>query len=89
MLVVKLVRYSFPDDPDWVIIEESVPLGTIYKVLGVAKDITITNENLNKSKVVDCYIVLRDGDYMPGYMPADLLEEFVLVEQWQKNTYIN
>ena len=90
MLVVKLERYTFKDDPEWVIVEENIPLGTIYFILGQASNMTIVNEGLKKQRIIDVYMVTRDGDNQAGWLPVDVFSEpIAVVESWQKSTSIN
>ena len=68
-----LKRHYWPDDPNWIIINESVPLGTEYKVLGFEK-LTIINFELGRKRSsVPCYLVQR-GNEDPGYIPTVCFE---------------
>lgn len=69
---VKLVRHTFPDRPDWVLIEESVPLGTIYEVIGYDAEVSIYNQELKETRKQDHYIVIGNGD--KGYLPTCVFE---------------
>jgi hypothetical protein len=70
---VRLIRYSFPDMPDWDIVNRDVPLGTVYEVLGYDRNsVTIYDTLTGRSRQVECYFVERDG--ASGYMPCVCLE---------------
>ena len=69
---VKLVRYTFPDRPDWEIIEPKVPLGTIYEVFGYDRDCLIVNDELKASRQVDAYFLV--GNNNQGWLPTVCFE---------------
>lgn len=69
---VKLIRHSLPDRPDWVIMDESVPLGTEYEVLGYESRMELHSSELNESRIIEAYFLDGNGD--KGFMPAGLFE---------------
>ena len=71
-MMVKLVRHTFPDRPDWVIIEESVPLGTVYEVLGYDRDFLIVNEELREIRPIGAFLLSRDNEM--GWLPSICFE---------------
>lgn len=71
-MLVKLVRHTFPDRPDWVIIEESVPIGTVYEVLGYDRDFVIINEQLHEIRPIGAFLVKREDE--AGWLPAICFE---------------
>lgn len=68
---VKLVRYSFPDKPEWEIIRDTVPLGTIYEVLAHHSGIVVMNEEFG-TREIDCYEV--EGNGSTGLLPTCVFE---------------
>lgn len=69
---VKLVRHTFPDAQDWVIVDTDVPLGTIYEVMGYDRDMTIVDGYTGRMRHVECYLVSGNGD--TGFLPTCLFE---------------
>ena len=68
-----LVRHGFIDRPDWIIVSETVPLGTRYKVVSpVKRKGIILNTLTNEKREVDCYLI--EGNGSKGMMVADVLE---------------
>ena len=69
-----LVRHAHPDVPDWIIVEEGVPLGTEYMLLGYAVDLELSDPYFG-TVITDAYFVCRSerrtGDE-PGYLPTFL-----------------
>ena len=70
---VKLVRHTFPDRPDWLVMDESTPLGTLYYVLDKKDGFILRNLQTNESRPVTCYLLDGNGDV--GWMPIDCFEE--------------
>lgn len=68
MLQAILIRHSHPNNPDWVIIDESVPLGTTYECLGFCQDILLASQKFG-TDTVDCLLLKRDGDTGAGWLP--------------------
>lgn len=81
---LKLARHTFPDDNEWVIVTENVPIGTEYEMIGYEQEITIYNVQTNKIRQVDCYLVRRLDDLNEGYIPCCVLE--VIDEQHYEDT---
>jgi hypothetical protein len=71
---LKLVRHTFPDDPDWIILRENIPIGTEYEMLGYESDMQLWNASMNKTRTIDCYFVRRLNDDRLGYVPCICLE---------------
>jgi hypothetical protein len=71
-MMVKLVRYSFPDRPDWTIIDESVPLGKIYEVIGYDREFIIVNEQLRAVRPVGAFLLKDDKE--TGWLPCVCFE---------------
>lgn len=69
---VKLVRYHLPGRPEWLILDESVPLGTIYEVLGYDRDTVLMNDELKEAIPVDAYLVRGNNDV--GWLPTVVFE---------------
>lgn len=81
-MLVKLVRHTFPDRPDWIIVEESVPIGTIYEVLGYDRDFLIINEELREARPVGAFL-LKGNDSM-GWLPSVCFERIEYEQQSSK-----
>lgn len=71
-MIVQLVRHSFPDRPDWLIVDESVPLGTRYEVIGYNRDMTILNATLKEAREIDAYLLAGNGGV--GWLPTICFE---------------
>lgn len=71
-MFVKLIRRTFEDRPDWELINDSVPLGTIYEVLGFERDAIIGNHILKEHRKVSLYL-LR-GNHDEGWLPVECFE---------------
>lgn len=71
-MLVKLVRHTFPDRPDWVLIEESVPVGTVYEVHGYDRDFVVLNEQLREARPISAYLLKRDDEM--GWLPTVCFE---------------
>jgi len=69
---VKLVRYTFPDRPDWEVVERNVPLGTIYEVFAYDRDFVIVNEELKEVRPIDAYFLI--GNNSQGWLPTVCFE---------------
>jgi hypothetical protein len=69
---VKLIRHTFPDDKEWIIVDETVPLGTEYEVMGYDRDMIIANGYTGQMKHVECYLLAGNGDV--GFLPTCLFE---------------
>ena len=69
---VKLVRRTMPGRPDWVILNETVPLGTIYEVVGYDRDTVLVNEELKEAVPMDAYLVIGNNDM--GWLPTVCFE---------------
>lgn len=70
--MVKLVRHTFPDRPDWTIIDESVPLGKIYEVIGYDREFIIVNEQLRAVRPVGAFLLKDDKE--TGWLPCVCFE---------------
>ncbi len=68
-----LIRHTHPDIPEWTIVEERVPLGTEYMLLGYAMDLELSNPYYG-DVIVDAYFVCREGALEPGYLPTFLFK---------------
>ena len=71
-LSVKLVRHTFPDDPDWILVEQIIPLGTTYRVLGYYRDGFIRNDDTGKERNIELLLLIGNGDF--GWLPAACFE---------------
>ena len=69
---VKLIRHTFPDAQDWIVIDEDVPLGTIYEVMGYDRDMVMVDGNTGRMKQVECFLLAGNGDV--GFLPTCLFE---------------
>lgn len=72
---VRLARYNFPDNPEWIIMSETIPLGTEYEVVGYRAEnegFTITNLYTKEQKPVACYLLKGNGD--TGWLPTCCFE---------------
>jgi hypothetical protein len=70
-----LLRRTFKDRPDWVLINEDVPLGTNYQIYAFRPEgITIINIETKEERPVMCYLARRMDipDDLPGYLPVDV-----------------
>jgi hypothetical protein len=72
-MMVKLVRHTFPDRPDWTIIDESIPLGKIYEVRGYDSEFIILNHELQEVRPVGAFL-LRDSKE-EGWLPCVCFEK--------------
>ena len=61
-----------PNRPDWPIVEESVPLGTVYEVMGYHREAVIFNSELNEAMFTDTYFLVGNGS--AGWMPTICFE---------------
>lgn len=74
MIRAKLVRRAFPDRPDWVLVDASVPLDTLYYVLSLEERTgAIVNLETGEERQVSCLLVYRPGG-SPGWIPTDVLQ---------------
>lgn len=71
-MFVKLVCHTFPDRPDWPLVDKSIPIGTIYEVIAYDSDMLIYNKDLNESRRVRAYMLAGNGDV--GFIPVDVFE---------------
>lgn len=72
-MIVKLISHTFPDKPNWEIVEKTVPLGTVYEVIGYQAGGEIGNlETRERRKVSGMYLLDGNGDI--GWMPCELFE---------------
>ena len=71
-MIVKLIRHNFPDRPDWLIIEETVPLGTRYEVIGYDRELMISNSLLKEVRAIEAYLV--SGNNGMGWLPTICFE---------------
>lgn len=71
-MFVQLVRHSFPDRPDWILISEHVPLGTRYEVMAYNRDIEIYNSVLKETRNIEVYFVKGNGN--SGWLPKICFE---------------
>lgn len=65
---VELVSRIFPDDPNWPIIKEEVPLGTQYELLGYDREMKIINSETKAIKTIEAYFL--EGNGSRGWLPA-------------------
>lgn len=72
----KLKTHHFEGRPDWIIVDESVPIGKQYRV-GILNPLTrkgvIINTLTGERREVDCIFVIDDNGGM-GMMVAEMLE---------------
>ena len=68
----RLVRYHMPGRPDWLILSETVPLGTVYEVLGYDRDTVLFNDDLQEAVQMDAYLVKGNNDM--GWLPTVVFE---------------
>ena len=80
-MIVKLIRHNFPDRPDWIVINEAVPLGTRYEVIGYDSRFTIVNFISHEMKPVEVYLLKVDiaknqlrGNESVGWLPTICFE---------------
>lgn len=71
-LIVKLISHTFPDDPNWIIVEKHVPLGTTYEVFGYHRDGHIANDELGKIRKTDLYLLSGNNGF--GWLPTACFE---------------
>lgn len=72
-MYVKLVRRSFKDDPKWQVIDDSVPIGTVYEVREYHyKSAILVDRETGNKRIVSVYYVIGNGG--EGYMPIDIFE---------------
>ena len=73
---VKLVRHGFEDKPEWTIVNEDIPLGTIYEVaFTLPKNaMTILNQDTKEERQVSVHMMTRDNGKSWGYIPVDCFE---------------
>lgn len=67
---VQLVRHHLKDCPEWDVIDKTVPLGTVYEVIGYDRDFLLAVDDRMKS--VDCFYVIGNGSF--GWLPTCLFE---------------
>ncbi len=75
-MIVKLARYTFPDDPNWEVMKSHIPLGTEYEVLGFVARMDMLDLDRGRLRFEDCYLVRRvdKTDIMPGFVPVVVFE---------------
>lgn len=71
-MFVKLVRHTMPGRPEWPIIQENVPIGTVYEVMGYQRESVLYNTELNEFVLVPTYFLMGNKD--TGWMPACCFE---------------
>jgi hypothetical protein len=71
-MTVQLIRYTFPDRPDWEVVNKSVPLGTKYEVVGYDRHFRIMNLLTGEIRPVQSYFLVGNDD--SGWMPVDCFE---------------
>jgi hypothetical protein len=71
-MFVQLIRHTFPDAPDWEVVDTTVPLGTQYEVLGYDRDMVMFDALTGRSKHVECFLLSGNGDV--GFLPTCLFE---------------
>lgn len=71
-MIVKLIRHTFPDKPDWIIMSPEIPIGTRYEVIGYDRDFTIVNLDSHERRLVEVYFLLRNGS--SGWLPTICFE---------------
>ena len=71
-MTARLVRHAFKDRSDWLLVKTSVPLGTIYEIIGFESNVEIYNLETKERKITNCYYVKGNGT--EGYMPVDVLD---------------
>lgn len=72
-MTATLIRHTHPDHPTWEIINDTVPIGTTYEVLGFREGMHLSNAEFGEV-IVDAWFVLRPGGGPPGWLPAFCLE---------------
>lgn len=70
---VKLIRHTFPDAEDWIIVDINVPLGTLYEVIGYDRNMSIIDINTGRKKHVECYLLDGNGDVR--FLPTCIFEQ--------------
>lgn len=75
-MIAVLARRSFVDDPTWQLVEDRIPIGAAYIVLGFERGLVLLNLETKKRRKVDCYLVHRAGDppTTAGYFPCEMFE---------------
>lgn len=65
MLMVKLIRHNLKHDPTWVIVNESVAIGTLYEVIAYESKMVLVNHDTGKWYETPTYyvevMVVRDS----------------------------
>jgi hypothetical protein len=69
---VKLVRYHLPGRPEWMVLSETVPLGTVYEVFGYDRGFVLVNEELKEAIPMDAYFLV--GNNSEGWLPTVVFE---------------
>ncbi len=72
-MLVKLVRHTFPDRPDWIIIEESIPLGKLYEVIGYDSEFIMLNHELREARPVGAFLLKDEKE--TGWLPCVCFEK--------------
>jgi hypothetical protein len=65
---VELVSHSFPDRPDWILVNEEIPLGTQYELLGYERNATVVNMTTSEARKIELYLL--EGRESIGWIPA-------------------
>ena len=72
-MIVQLIRHTFPDDPDWIIVNKTVPIGTRYEVEGYFHDgFRVVNLITRETRDVEVYFLVGNGD--KGFLPTICFE---------------
>jgi hypothetical protein len=72
MLMVKLIRHNLKHDPTWVIVNETVAIGTLYEVIAYESSMLLINHETGKWYNTPTYYV--EGNGGEGFMPCELFE---------------
>lgn len=73
-MIVKLVRHSFPDDPNWIIVNPKVPIGTKYRVIKhYPTGAVLVSKETGMERAVEVYLL--EGNNDTGYLPCICFEE--------------
>lgn len=71
---LKLVRRTFADRPDWVLVDEGIPIGTVYRMLELPQEgFVVKRLDTGETRELLAVLVERDGAE-PGYMPLEVFE---------------
>jgi hypothetical protein len=75
MLLAKLIRHNLKHDPAWVIINETVAIGTVYEIIGYESKMLLSNPDTGKWYETPAYYLIGNGGQ--GYLPCELFEAYL------------